>query len=301
MKPTEASIHSAAPHSQIHSTKPGFYSLAMKYFQTLTVLLLIMSNFANSDPIKILNLNVFDQLQGSWEPGFRENRMNALSDWIKLNVPDLVVFQEAKALSCVSFDSVDAENLKSIYPFRKYVHEMIGNDNASYGYWMGAKKQPTQEWSDGFSFPGGVARKTQAAVWSSIAGEPQKCLGILSLHLSYQSSLVRQQEAAWILEWLRAHESVCKHWLVVGDFNADREDKEIQILIEGGLKSLYKNKKPTVGAFNPIRQIYGKDIPSRTIDWAFGWHLEGMAKVIFDQPIEEGTWVSDHAGIEINL
>ena len=123
----------------------------------------------------------------------------------------------------------------------------------------------------------------------------------MSLHLSYQNSEVRQKEAKWILDWLKKSESKCQRWLVLGDFNADQDDPEMKILFEGGLKTLIQTKKPTVGAFNPIRRIYGENIPSRTIDWALGWNLQGVAEVVLDSPQKEGVWVSDHAGLLVSV
>jgi endonuclease/exonuclease/phosphatase family metal-dependent hydrolase len=128
-----------------------------------------------------------------------------------------------------------------------------------------------------------------------------KCVGVIGLHLSYQNTEVRQLEAKWVLDWLAAHKKDCGNWLVMGDFNADSENKEIQILVEKELRSLVQEKKPTVGAFNPIRQIYGQDIPSRTIDWVFATKkVKGEATVVFDSAINQ-TWISDHAGIYVKL
>jgi endonuclease/exonuclease/phosphatase family metal-dependent hydrolase len=274
-----------------------------RFFVLLTFFLSIPLLHAcdGTTPKTVLNLNVFDQLQGQWEPDFRAKRMAVLAQWVHKQSPDLVVFQEAKGelpgASGGGGDSSDIEALKDIYPYRKYVHEMTGADGASYGYWMGAKSAPRKEWSDGFAFPGGVARKTQAAVW----GQDNDCVGVLSLHLSYQNTSVRQLEAKWVLDWIDQHKVDCPNWLVMGDFNADQEDAEIQILTQAGLRSTVVEKKPTVGAFNPIRQIYGKDIPSRTIDWIFAQAgLAGLAEVVFDTPVD-GLWISDHAGIFLQI
>lgn len=255
----------------------------------------------------VFNLNVFDQLQGDWEKDFRGQRMKKIVAWIRNGHPDLVVFQEAQGKAGNKpgnwEDSNDVSELTAEFPFRQYVHEMVGKDMQSYGYFMMAKKKPAKTWKDGFFFPGGVDRKTQAALWNHVLGEDKKsgCLGVLSLHLSYQTSDVRQKEAHWILTWLKLHEEDCKNWLVLGDFNADSGDKEIKILLQGGLKSLFTEKKPTVGAYNPIRQIYGKNVPSQTIDWALGWNLPtGEAQVVLDKAVD-GVWVSDHAGIETRI
>lgn len=230
--------------------------------------------------------------------------MAAVAAYVKKNDPEIVVFQEAKGElpgeKGGGKDSVDGLLLRKKYPHRMYVHEMTGKDGASYGYWMAAKQKPDQWIEDGFSFPGGVSRKVQAAVWKNISESPKGCLGVLSLHFSYQNSQVRQQEAAWVLDWVKRHESLCGSWLVVGDFNADKEDKEMQILFEGGLHSLFQTLKPTIGAFNPIRRIYGENIPSRTIDWALGNQVNATAKVVLDAPYKE-KWVSDHAAVEVRL
>lgn len=250
---------------------------------------------------KVFNLNVFDQLQGDWSADFREKRMNAIASYISQEKPDIVVFQEAKGIlpgeKKGGEDSVDAMALTKKYPYRRYIHEMTGKDGASYGYWMGAKKEPKKWIEDGFAFPGGVERRVQAAVWDTTQ---DKCLGVLSLHLSYQDSKVRQKEAQWVLSWIKAHESECKQWLVVGDFNANQKNKEMKIFFSGGLPHAYKTLKPTVGAFNPIRRIYGEHIPSETIDWALSHQVEAQAQVVLDKPWEE-QWVSDHAGILIQV
>ena len=248
--------------------------------------------------LQVYDQNVFDQLQGDWKPEFRGQRLAAVSDYIHAQKPDIVVFEEARGLKPGAEgggeDSVDAQGIAKLYPFRKYVHEMTGDDKASYGYWIGAKKKPREWFSDGFSFPGGVARKTIAAVWDRALGND--CVGVLGLHLSYQNSEVRQKEAVWLLDWLKAHEKSCAHWVVVGDFNADAPDKEMQALFAGGLKPLFQKKEPTAGPYNPIRAIYGKEKPSLTIDWALGWNLGGAANVVLNEPYK-GVWVSDHAGV----
>jgi len=260
----------------------------------LTLLALLpQTSFA----LPVFNLNVFDQLQGEWQPGFREKRMRAVGAFVLETRPEIVVFQEAKG-NLPGTDTEDAASFVSAYPHRKYVHEMTGKDGASYGYWIGAKSKPRLWIEDGFAFPGGVERKVIAAVWDNILGK--KCLGVIGLHWSYQNSGVRQREAQWLLEWVKTHEKECKQWLVVGDFNADRADKEMQILFEGGLSHLFKKLKPTVGAFNPIRRIYGENIPSLTIDWALGWNISGSAEVVLDSPYE-GEWVSDHAAVKVDL
>lgn len=255
--------------------------------------------------IDIFNLNIFDQLQGSWEAGFRAKRVAAVSDYIKGKQPGIVVFQEARGILPGflggGIESTDADLLKSVYSSNNYIHEMTGADYASFGYWMGAKAAPRRWINDGFNFPGGLSRRVQAAIWDHALGsKDEDCLGVVSLHLSYQTTDVRQVEARWVLDWLKAHEVECKQWLVVGDFNADRDSREIQILFEGGLKPLYKEFKPTVGAFNPIRRIYGENIPSQTIDWAMGWNVNGSAEVVLDSPYN-GQWVSDHAGVLIHI
>jgi endonuclease/exonuclease/phosphatase family metal-dependent hydrolase len=221
---------------------------------------------------------------------------------VKAKTPDVIVFEEARGVLPGSkgggIDSEDASALNA-YPHRKYVHEMTGADGASYGYWIGAKKKPKKWIVDGFSFPGGVERKVLGAVWNKSSSG--KCLGVIGLHLSYQTSDVRQKEAEWLLAWLKAHESDCKRWLVLGDFNAARPDKEMQILFNGGLKSLYVEEKPTVGPFNPIRRIYGADKPNLTIDWALGWNLGGQASTVLGEANGSGDWVSDHAGVYVKL
>jgi endonuclease/exonuclease/phosphatase family metal-dependent hydrolase len=267
------------------------------------ILLLALSLFPNvSEAVSVFNLNVFDQLQGEWPEDFRENRMQLATNEIKKLHPDLVVFQEAKGVlsgeKLGGKDSVDGANLKKLYPHRMYIHEMIGKDQASYGYWMGSKMKPKRWIEDGFFFEGGVDRKIQAAVFSKIHGG--KCLGVMSLHLSYQNSEVRVKEAEWILQWLKEKEKICKHWLVVGDFNADAESAEMKRLFEGGLKVLPDQSAPTVGAFNPIRRIYGENIPSKTIDWALGWNIDGRAELKLDHEIE-GQWASDHAAIFVKV
>ena len=138
-----------------------------------------------------------------------------------------------------------------------------------------------------------------AGVWDKALGE--RCLGVIGLHLSYQNSEVRQKEAQWLLDWLKQHEKLCPHWLVVGDFNASEKDKEMQMLFDAGLQHLFQELKPTVGPFNPIRRIYGADKPSLTIDWALGWNLAGTAKVVLDSPYKGDEWVSDHAGVSVKL
>jgi endonuclease/exonuclease/phosphatase family metal-dependent hydrolase len=270
--------------------------------------LLLLSALLLSSPafaLDVFNLNVFDQLQGKWDAGFRTRRLNAVANYIGVKQPQIVVFQEARGIlpgeEGGGSESSDSALLRSVYTERNYIHEMTGADLGSYGYWMGAQMAPRGWINDGFSFEGGVARRVQAAVWDHALGpKDEDCLGILSLHMSYQTSAVRQVEARWILDWLRSHEKECKQWLVVGDFNADVPDREIQILFEGGLKPLYKEFKPTIGAFNPIRRIYGDNIPSKTIDWALGWNLTGTAEVVLDSPWN-GEWVSDHAAVLIHL
>lgn len=254
--------------------------------------------------LEVYDQNVFDQLQGSWQPDFRGKRMDIMAAFVKQHRPDIVVFEEARGEKSGKdgggTDSVDSEKIRQAYPFRKYVHEMTGQDGASYGYWIGAKKKPKQWIVDSFSFPGGVARKVLAAVWDkAVNGE---CLGVTGLHLSYQTSEVRQKEAEWVLAWLKDHEKLCKHWLVMGDMNASENDKEMRILFDGGLKPLFgKPYTPTVGPYNPIRAIYGKDKPNLTIDWALGWNLGGSAGVVLNEPDKGGNWVSDHAGVYIRL
>jgi endonuclease/exonuclease/phosphatase family metal-dependent hydrolase len=267
---------------------------------TLSSVCLLALSSAQAHAFEVFNLNVFDQLQGEWTEDFRERRMNAVGDYVKGASPDVVVFQEAKGTSGEKDggkDSPDAAALKADYPHRLYVHESFGQDGASYGYWIGAKQKPLRWIRDGFSFKGGVERKVQGAVFADVNGE---CLGLLSLHLSYQNSKVRQQEAQWLLNWVKANESSCKRWLVVGDFNADERDPEMKALFKAGLRSLYAEQKPTIGAFNPIRRIYGNNIASKTIDWALGWNLDAEAAVVLDSPYK-GEWVSDHAAVLINI
>lgn len=266
----------------------------------LSLSLVLFSSCAHAYPV--FSLNVFDQLQGEWQPGFREARMAAVADYVRSAAPSIVVFQEAMGnkpgAEGGGDDSVDAGPVATLYPFRKYVHEMTGKDGASYGYWIGAKSRPRKWIEDGFSFPGGVERRLIAGVWdNALYG---KCLGVVGLHLSYQTSAVRQKEARWLLDWIKAHESECRQWLVVGDFNADEKSAEMKILFEGGLAHLFRELRPTVGAYNPIRRIYGENVPSLTIDWALGWNLGGEAEVVLDRP-HLGEWVSDHAGVSVRL
>ncbi len=272
-----------------------------KLFLYLSALVVFSSS---AHALTVLDLNVFDQLQGKWDDGFRMRRTKALADYIKQKKPDIVVFQEAignlPGEQRGGEDSTDAAHLTKQYPHRTYIHEMTGADGASYGYWMGSKTKPRVWTEDGFHFPGGVARRVQAAIWDGSIGRNKECLGILSLHFSYQNSEVRQREAEWVLEWLKGQEKNCKQWLVVGDFNADREDKEMQMLFDGGLQPLFKKTQPTVGAYNPIRKIYGENIPSRTIDWALGWNLKGEASVVLRGPWRR-EWISDHAGVWVTL
>jgi endonuclease/exonuclease/phosphatase family metal-dependent hydrolase len=259
----------------------------------------------SASALTVYNQNVFDQLQGDWKPDFREKRMKIMATFVKAKKPDVIVFEEARgALPGAQGggdDSVDSSSIRASYPFRKYVHEMTGADGASYGYWIGAKKKPREWIEDKFSFPGGVERRVLGAVWNkALAGG--KCLGVLGLHLSYQNSEVRQKEAAWLLDWLKAHEKSCPSWLVMGDFNASEKDKEMKMLFDGGLKPLLAEPyPPTVGPYNPIRAIYGKDKPNLTIDWALGWNLAGHADVVLGEASASGDWVSDHAGIFTRL
>lgn len=269
--------------------------------KTFLVLLAAFLIGPSAQAFEVFNLNVFDQLQGEWDSGFRGRRIKAVSGYVRKRKPDLVVFQEAigelPGERMGGKDSPDGRALTKLYPHRAYIHEMVGKDGASYGYWMGSKKKPAQWIEDGFSFPGGVERRVQGAVF----GEGKNCLGVLSLHLSYQTSEVRVKEAHWLLDWLKNKESVCPRWLVLGDFNADAESAEMKVLFEGGLKNLFKETKPTIGAFNPIRQIYGKDIPSKTIDWALGWNLAAEAEVVLDGAQAGDVWVSDHAAVYVKV
>lgn len=269
--------------------------------KTFLVLLATVLITPSAMAFEVFNLNVFDQLQGEWAADFRANRMKVVSDYVKSRKPDLVVFQEAigelPGEKKGGKNSPDGRALAKLYPHHVYIHEMTGKDGASYGYWMGSKKKPTQWIEDGFSFPGGVERRVQGTVF----GKGKGCLGVLSLHLSYQTSEVRVKEAEWLLGWLKGKESICANWLVLGDFNADADSAEMKTLFEGGLKSLFKTAKPTIGAFNPIRQIYGKDIPSKTIDWALGWNLSGEAEVVLDTAQKGDLWVSDHAAVYVKV
>jgi len=255
---------------------------------------------AQAQAFEVFNLNVFDQLQGEWTPDFRARRMTAVADYVKAQNPDVVVFEEAIGTPKAENggkDSPDAEGIKALYPHRLYVHESFGQDGNSYGYWIGAKQKPKHWITEGFSFKGGVERKVEGAIFGDVNG---KCLGLLGLHLSYQNSKVRQQEVQWLLAWVKKNESRCDRWLVVGDFNADEQDPEMKALFKGGLRSLYRDQKPTIGAYNPIRRIYGNNIASKTIDWALGWKLDGEAAVVLDTP-HQGEWVSDHAGVLITV
>ncbi|MGE3260857.1 MAG: endonuclease/exonuclease/phosphatase family protein [Bacteriovoracia bacterium] len=264
----------------------------MKFLSLLLVVL--CSGCAHAQAVDVFNLNVFDQLQGKWDEGFRARRMAAVADYLSTKNPSIVTFQEAQRLGD---DSSDA-SLLTAYTNRDYVYEMMGADNQAYGYWMGSTLTPRKWINDGFFFDGGVQRRVQGAIFDSVLDG--NCLGVLSLHLSYQTTAVRQVEARWLLNWLKAHEAECRQWLVVGDFNADEKSAEMQVLFEGGLKSLYGALKPSIGAFNPIRRIYGENIPSQTIDWALGWNIEGSAEIVLDTPYN-GEWVSDHAGILIHV
>lgn len=269
----------------------------MKY---LLLVVAFVSFSAQAQAFEVFNLNVFDQLQGEWAADFRDRRMNAVADYVKQKNPDVVVFQEATGTPGQENggnDSPDAAGLKDLYPYRQYIHESFGQDGKSYGYWIGAKQAPRRWISDGFFFDGGVDRKVQGAIFDDVNGA---CLGLLSLHLSYQNSKVRQTEAKWLLEWVKKNEAECPRWIVVGDFNADERDPEIKNLFKGGLRSLYSQQKPTIGAFNPIRRIYGNDIASKTIDWALGWNLDAEAAVVLDSPYN-GEWVSDHAAVYVNV
>lgn len=242
---------------------------------------------SKSWPAQILSLNIFDQQQGEWPSDFREKRLFALRKWLEKNPMDILLLQEAS--------SGDGELFRKKYPWQNFVEESKGKDGLTYGYWLGAKRPVKEIWSDGFAFPGGVARKVQAAIWGEA---PKKCLGILNLHWSYQSSAVRQEEAKWLLDWLHGAQKKCDRWLVVGDFNADQDAPEIQFLAKNGLVNLATKLEPTVGPANPIRQIYGKDIKAQTIDWAWGFHYPAKAKRVLADPIGE-LWLSDHAGIMI--
>lgn len=232
-----------------------------------------------------LNLNVFDQQQGQWELGFRRVRLNPLQIYIKENLPDVVVLQEAKA------DDLDL--IVDKYPFQNFVSEMSGADKFEYGYLIASKIPPQKFWSDGFSFPGGVSRKVQAAVWGKSNLE---CIGTLSLHWSYQNSKVRELEAAWLVDWLERAKNECKNWLVLGDFNADENSPEIKKLFSHNLNNLFTKLEPTIDPQNPIRAIYGKDFPPRTIDWALGFHFKARARVVLSQPYLD-NWISDHSAV----
>lgn len=268
--------------------------------KTFFVLLAAFLIIPSARAFEVFNLNVFDQLQGEWDEGFRGRRMKVMAGYVKERKPDLVVFQEAigelPGEKGGGKDSPDGSALAALYPHRAYIHEMAGKDGASYGYWMGSKKKPEQWIEDGFSFPGGVERRVQGAVF----GKGESCFGVISLHLSYQNSEVRVKEAHWLLDWLKGKERICAQWLVLGDFNADAESPEMKALFAGGLRDLFVERKPTVGAFNPIRQIYGKNTPSRTIDWALGWNLKGDAEVVLDRA-QAGEWVSDHAAVYVKV
>jgi endonuclease/exonuclease/phosphatase family metal-dependent hydrolase len=270
--------------------------------RTLSILLLPLLFAAPAQAIEVFNLNVFDQLQGEWKPDFRARRMAAVAHYVNQKKPELVIFQEAigdlPGAEGGGTDSPDGAGIAQHYPHRRYIHEMTGKDGASYGYWIGSRQKPDQWIEDGFSFPGGVERKVQGAYFAKASDGA--CLGVMSLHLSYQNSSVRLKEADWILNWLKEKERLCPRWLVVGDFNADRLDPEMQALFQGGLRVMFKELKPTVGAFNPIRRIYGENIPSKTIDWALGWNASGEAKVILDSPYQ-GEWVSDHAAVAVKI
>jgi endonuclease/exonuclease/phosphatase family metal-dependent hydrolase len=236
-------------------------------------------------PQSWFNLNFFDQQQGQWPDDFRAKRIKALTHFLENKNPDVVVLQEAQ--------SEDLAGLKRSYPHQYFVGEMKGAAGEEFGYLLAARTNPTKQWSDDFYFAGGVKRKIQAAIWGS---DPQKCIGVISLHWSYQSSAVRQLEARWLLAWLDRAKAECAHWLVVGDFNADEKSEELRILFRSGLKILLSSLKPTIDPINPIRQIYGKDFLPRTIDWALGFQWQAKARVVLSEPWQ-GEWVSDHSGL----
>ncbi|MCO5141984.1 MAG: endonuclease/exonuclease/phosphatase family protein [Oligoflexia bacterium] len=268
-----------------------------KIIRTFSLLYLLQPIWsASALPTKVFNLNVFDQLQGKWESTFREKRIKELSSYIHEVLPDVVVFQEAQGTENYT-SSKDSSHILKLYPYQNYLHEMTGADGESYGYWIGAKEKPLKWIHEKFFFDGGVDRRVQGAIWKT----ETDCLGLLSLHLSYQNSAVRVKEADWIVNYLRQQQSLCNRWLVLGDFNADDDTEEMRVLFSHGLKSSFKVKKPTVGAFNPIRRIYGENIPSKTIDWAleFG-RLSAEATVVLDHE-RNGLWLSDHAGILVEL
>lgn len=262
----------------------------------LLALMVLFTGCASAHAVDVFNLNVFDQLQGTWDEGFRARRMSAVAKFIEEKHPQIVTFQEAQQSNGDSGDSGDALGIPLAN--RNYLIEMTGADSQGYGYWMGSSLRPRTWIADKFFFPGGVDRRVQGAIFDRALGET--CLGVLSLHLSYQNTEVRQVEAQWLLDWLKTHETECRQWLVVGDFNADEKSAEMQKLFAGGLKSLYGQLKPSIGAFNPIRRIYGENIPSQTIDWALGWNIKGSAEIVLDSPYE-GEWVSDHAGVLIHV
>ena len=162
--------------------------------KTIFLLLLagILPQASQAATFDVFNLNVFDQLQGDWKPDFREKRLKLVSDYVRKSAPAIVVFEEARGklpgAQNGGTDSVDGDGIAKLYPHRKYIHEMTGKDGASYGYWIGAKKKPRQWIEDGFAFEGGVPRKVLGAVWDKALGK--KCLGVISLHLSYQNTEV---------------------------------------------------------------------------------------------------------------
>jgi endonuclease/exonuclease/phosphatase family metal-dependent hydrolase len=243
----------------------------------------------------ILSLNVFDEQQGQWPKNFRATRLEKIRNWVAKDPSIRAVFlQEAR-----EDDVLNGRNNQ--LPFRTFTPESEGADGKMYGYLALTQLKPERVWEEGFEFPGGLARKTQALVfrpWS----EKRECLGVLSVHLSYQSSQVRVQEAEWIANFIKKRANLCPEWLIVGDFNATKESKEFRLITtQAGFIDLVREKISTVGPYNPVRAIYGQEKPNEAIDGALSYQVIGAsARVVLRDPIE-GVWVSDHAGILIRI
>ena len=204
---------------------------------------------------------------------------------------DFLVLQEAR--------EKDAQYFKARFPYHYYTHEAIGKDGFSYGYLLLSKRRTRKIWHEAFHFPGGSKRAIQFSLWK---WRESHCLGIANLHLSWQGSHIRVQEVGWILKEMKTLKRHCPRWLFLGDFNADEKSREMKLLFGKGFQNLFTGNPypPTVGPFNPIRSIYG-NIKNQTIDWALGINLEGAAEILFDKPTKGGLWISDHAGVFVQI
>ncbi|MGB0452424.1 MAG: hypothetical protein ACPGJV_01815 [Bacteriovoracaceae bacterium] len=69
----------------------------------------------------------------------------------------------------------------------------------------------------------------QLSLWNFKSG---KCLGVINLHLSWQSSIVRQKETEMIIERVNKLKKVCSKWLIAGDFNGDENSDEMKLFFE---------------------------------------------------------------------